>query len=736
MIKNFEPRLYQQTIFATAVEKNTLVVLPTGMGKTNVFLLIAAQRLKQYPISKVLLLGPTRPLIDQYYSVFLNNFEIEEKYMSIFTGQVNPEKREELWKDSQIIFSTPQAIENDIISNRVDLKDVSLIGFDEAHKAVGNYAYVWIAQQYDKLSRFPKIVGMTASPGSDLEKVKEVCENLRIEAIEVRTDQDPDDKPYVKEIDIKWVDVVLPKKFMDIKKFLEDCIESKLMQVSNRGYLDKKKIRMLPRRELLGLQASLQALIAQGERDFEILKSVSLVAEAMKVQHALILLETQGISPLKEYMNQIKEQSRTTKVKAVINLMRDLNFRSAQIMTDGLFERGVEHPKLGKLKQIVGDKLNLSTNFKMIIFTQFRDSAVKIKEEIDSVKGVRSHLFMGQLKKKNTGMSQKKQKEVLDQFRAGEYNVLIATQIAEEGLDIPRVDLVIFYEPIPSAIRFIQRKGRTGRQEKGEVIVLTAKGTRDEAYKWSARHKESRMYRVLNKLKNDINFQAPKRTLKDFIPKEEKVTIFADYREKGSGTIKALIELGVELKLERLECADYLASKDVGIELKKVPDFVNSLIDGRLLGQLKDLKSSFPKPLVIVEGIEDIYGVRNVKPNSIRGMLTTIAVDYNIPIIFSRTPKETASFLHIIAKHEQLEKKKDIFLHGDKKPQTIKEQQEYIVSALPSVGAKLAKNLLGKFGSVKGVINASEEDLKNVELIGDKKAKKIKKIVDKDYIPR
>jgi len=102
MIKNFEPRLYQQTILATAAEKNTLVVLPTGMGKTNIFLMLAAQRLKQFPNSKILFIGPTKPLIDQYMSVFKEHFEIGENEMSIFTGMVAPEKRAELWKSAKL----------------------------------------------------------------------------------------------------------------------------------------------------------------------------------------------------------------------------------------------------------------------------------------------------------------------------------------------------------------------------------------------------------------------------------------------------------------------------------------------------------------------------------------------------------------------------------------------------------------------------------------------------------
>ena len=199
MIKNFKPRLYQETILATASLKNTLVVLPTGLGKTNIFLMLAAQRLKQYPKSKILLVGPTKPLIDQYSMAFEKYFDIDEKDMTIFTGATPPKDRSKLWEKSKIIFSTPQSIENDLISKRINLETVSLLGIDEAHRAVSNYSYVWVTKQYNNQARFPLIIGLTASPGSEMEKITEVCNNLFIEEIEVRTETDPDVSPYVQE---------------------------------------------------------------------------------------------------------------------------------------------------------------------------------------------------------------------------------------------------------------------------------------------------------------------------------------------------------------------------------------------------------------------------------------------------------------------------------------------------------------------------------------------------------
>jgi len=734
MIKDFKPRLYQESILNTAVSKNTLVVLPTGLGKTNIFLMLAAHRLKMYPNSKILFIGPTKPLIDQYFQVFQNYFEIKEDKMAIFTGLVKPKKREQLWKTSKIIFSTPQGLENDIISKRINLEEVSLLGVDEAHRAVGNYAYVFVAKQYQKLAKYPKILALTASPGSDMDKIKEICQNLYIEDVEVRTHEDPDVKPYIQDLDINWVEVELSPVFFEIQKYLNICLKERLDKLKKWGILKRTNLNFVNKKDLLGLQAQIHGSIAKGEKNPVMWSGISILAEVMKVYHGIELLETQGITPLHKYLRGIYEESFKTKVKAVKNLAADSNFKSALIKTEKLFEEKIEHPKLIKLQKIIKQELEKKPDLKLIVFNQYRDNALDIKNTINKLDGVSAELFVGQIKKGETGLSQKQQKEILNDFRNNKYNILVATSIGEEGLDIPKVDLVIFYEPIPSAIRTIQRRGRTGRQEKGRVIVLMAKKTRDEGYRWSAHHKEKRMYRNLYSLKKKIfgMLAKPEKKLDSFVQKD-KIKIFADHREKSSGVIKSLMDLDVDIKLDKLETADYVLSSRVGIEMKTPEDFVNSIIDGRLLNQIKDLKQNFEKPLVIIEGSQDIYSIRKVHKNAIQGMLATIAISYGIPIIQTKDHQETASLLRAIAKREQDTTTKDFDLHSEKKPLTLKQQQEYIVSSFPGIGPTLAKPLLKKFKSVKKIVNAKKEKLEKVAKIGSIKAEDIRKVLDDEY---
>jgi Fanconi anemia group M protein len=723
MLRGFTPRLYQETIFATAVMKNTLAVLPTGMGKTGIAVLLTAQRLKQYPQSKILILAPTKPLAEQHLTTFKKILDLPEDKFALFTGEVAPEKRVETWQTAQIIFSTPQGLENDIIGNKIDISKVSLLVFDEAHRATGDYSYVFLAKQYQRKADWPRILALTASPGSDTATIEEVCNNLGIEAVEIRTEKDPDVEPYIQPIEIEWKNVDLPEEFKKVQHLLQQCIKSKTEQLKQHGI----KGTFLSKKELLMLQAELHAKISAGEKDYEAMKAISLLAEIIKAQHAQELLETQTVASLNKYFEGLYEQAESSKIKAVKNLTADLAFKSAYILSQKL----PEHPKVGALVEYITKEIQQNKLIKIILFTQYRDTAVKLSEELNKNQGALAKVFVGQAKKEGTGLSQKQQAEMLDMFRDGLFNILIATSVAEEGLDIPKVDLVVFYEPIPSAIRHIQRRGRTGRQEKGKVTIFVTKATRDEAYLWSAKHKENKMVYVLEKMRKELTTKlAPKQpTLANF---DNNVKIFADYREKSTGTVKELVELGIGVKLEMLQCADYVLSARVGVELKTVSDFVDSIIDGRLLEQLKTLKKSYERPVIIIQGTQDLYTARNVHPNAIRGMLSTIAISYGIPIIYTKDEKDSAALLLTIAKREQ-EDKKDFSPHADRKPMTTKEQQEYIVSALPSVGPNLAKELLIFFGSVEKVFTATEEELLKVTGVGEKIAKQVKEIATRPY---
>jgi len=731
MLNNFQPRLYQETIFASAARNNTLVVLPTGLGKTLIFFMLADLRLRQFKDSKVLMLSPTKPLAEQHLNSAKSILKLPGLACTLLTGESPPLKRKELFENHNLIFCTPQTIENDIISGRIKLEEISLICFDECHRATGDYSYVWVASQYMAKAKHPRILGLTASPGSDIEKITEIARNLYLEDIEVRNLDDADVKPYIQKINKEEIEVELPHRFKLIKSYLESAIKRKLADTERA--LGQKLSKSISKKHLLELQRGIHAQL-KDHAEPGLFRAISLLAEVLKLLHALELLETQGSFALHDYLSRIMAESAKTKVKAVKNLVVDPDFKSCLFLTEQLVEAGIEHPKLEVLISLIEKHTRENPDIKIIVFNHYRDSAKRLNQKINELGHAQSKLFVGQTKKSGTGLSQKAQKAMLDEFRAGKFNVLISTSIGEEGLDIPSVELVIFYEPIPSAIRSIQRRGRTGRHSEGKVIVLIAKHTRDEVYKWASFHKEERMYRLLKDIKKRLGLdKRPMQNQKKLasFSNDEGIRIIADAREKGSAVLKGLSEKGALIELKRIESADYICSKDVGIEFKTQSDFINSIVDRRLLVQARFLRENFNKPLIIIQE-DSLNSARLVSKEAINGMLISLAIGFNIPILNTKTPQETASLIYAIAKTEQIEDDSEFSLHFNK-PLSLKEQQEYLVSSLPGIGPKLARPLLKHFKTIKNLVNASIEQLQEVELIGKKKSAQIRQVLEEVY---
>jgi len=216
--------------------------------------------------------------------------------------------------------------------------------------------------------------------------------------------------------------------------------------------------------------------------------------------------------------------------------------------------------------------------------------------------------------------------------------------------------------------------------------------------------------------------------------------VIIDYRERRSGVVKELMKKGIEVEEKQLVVGDFVLQGEglegrletIGIEKKTQHDFINSIIDKRIIRQLIELKENFNIPLLIIEGRENIYSLRNFHPNAIRGMLAAIAIDYQIPIIYSKNYRDTASLIQVIM--NRLKKpRRHLGLLRKRKPLTLKEQQELLVESLPGIGPTLSKNLLLEFKTVKNLVNAGESRLKKVEKIGPKKAELIRRVFYDNY---
>jgi Fanconi anemia group M protein len=748
-----EKRLFQLDLAATALTASSLIVVPTGLGKTVIALMVLLARMDK---GRVLFLAPTKPLVEQH-AVFLQRVLKDRDIVTMMTGESPPEKRIESWGLSRIVVSTPQVIENDLLSRRIDLKDVSLVIFDEAHRAVGNYAYVYIADRYHREASLPLVLGITASPGSQSEKIAEICTNLCIEKIQTRTENDPDVAPFVHMREIEWVKLTVPKELLLIRSAIEELLKARIDDLNLLGISPVRIDAKSSKKELLTLQATLMSS-AKNKADKSTFVAISLMAEIFKLHHAVELAETQGPDALARYFQRLEGEALSRSgSKASRRIMQDPGFRQ---VVDALQKLDVEHPKPAAVKRILQEQIAAKPESRIMVFTNYRDTATSLLKFLKDDSAIRAVRFVGQSSRENDeGLSQKKQAEILQKFRAGEFNVLIATSVGEEGIDIPATDLVIFYEPVPSEIRSIQRKGRTGRARAGRVVVLMAKGTRDEAYYWISERKE----KTMNQQMRDLSGQAQESLQKEFLPRQLQITeepagpaekdeslaawqnkeqkeaeepgkmpakIFVDSREREMA--KLLESLGIEVTVKNLEVGDYVVSDRVAIERKTAQDFVASIIDPErnLFRQIADLARTYDRPVLILEG-RDLYTTQ-MNAGSIRGAMISVAVDYGVPIIPTDDKNETVAVIALLARREMREGREPK-VHGHKTARTLKEQQEYLISAISSVGPTVAKNLLKHFGSVEKIMTASSEQLQEVGKVGPKIAERIRELVGGDY---
>ena len=544
-LKNITPRIYQQHIVDNVMKKgSSLIVLPTGLGKTIIALMIIDKILEKK--GKVLFLAPTKPLVEQHFATI--NKMMPNANVKMLTGATKKKDREIIFQAVDILVSTPQTLRNEL--NKLKKDFFSLIVFDEAHRAVGNYSYVEIANYFHSFN-----IALTASPGNNKAKIKEIMKNLKIDNIEIKTEQDNDVAPYINPIKMYWIKLKLPEQIQKVNDLLKEFLKEQAKILRKFGFPLRQ---IFTQTELIAIQSKIFAQLKENKNKPELYQAISIVSAMMKIEHAITLLETQGIKALLEYFERLDEE--TTKAAKKIN--KDDNIKKAKYILSGLDLLDLEHPKIKKLEELILQELNNNPNQKIIVFNHYRDSVEHLEDFLNKNPLISAKKFVGQAKKgTKKGLNQKQQKEIIEEFKEGKYNVLLATSVAEEGLDIPKVDCVIFYEPIPSDIRAIQRRGRTGRFKEGKVYILITEKTRDEAFYWASKNKEKHMKKALLSLSNKaltttekinkVLDEKPKeiqkiKTTKQMLltdllkKKPDTLTIFVDTREKRSKTFEEL----------------------------------------------------------------------------------------------------------------------------------------------------------------------------------------------------
>lgn len=778
-----EYREYQSQIAERASEESSLIALPTGTGKTVIAALIAAQRTTESD-KPILFLAPNKPLVSQQHESFMELLSGEKEAFLQVTGDTSPDTREKIWGklEADYVFATPQIIENDIIAGRLDISQFSSVFFDECHKATGNYAYTFIADQYiDETTASERLVtGMSASPGSSEDDILKLCDRLNIKNVEIMGEDDEllQEHLHTPDVEQKWVE--LDDEILEIRDLLEKTAQERYKELEEMGFLSSSR-KNLSFGELRQARSEIQKEKESPDGDTEKAYSAfSVHAEAMKLHHAVKLIDTQGVNSIKSYLEEQKNEARKSDAsKAVKRMCKRKNIRKALRKAK---EYDQTHPKKTVLRMYLID--TVTEGGQMILFTEYLDTASELTDFINSHDGISAKKFTGQ-----SQMSQKQQQQVLDEFRNNGFDVLVSTSVGEEGLDIPDASMVVFYEPVSQGIRSIQRRGRTARESYGKVVILIGEGTRDEGFHYASQAQEDKMKENLNKLSesqdsiqdvikeklyDEDETEEEQKDLLSFEDTEDnestteadtsnsesesdsdeegivvdddtfdspddsdRATIIADSREMKSTVVQDLYKAeDVDLETETLDVGDFVIGPETVVERKEISDFVSTITGDRsLFEQVGNMTDSYDRSIILIEGNPQELYSQGVHPNAIRATLDSVVGDFNLDIFYASDESDTANWLQTLAKRSQDDSESTVSSHGNKKTQTITDQQEYIVSSVGDVGPVSAKALLKHFGSVREVFNADQDELEEVDGVGPKTAEKITTVLSETYNP-
>nr|XP_045252290.1 Fanconi anemia group M protein isoform X2 [Macaca fascicularis] len=494
---NCPVRDYQLHISRAALFCNTLVCLPTGLGKTFIAAVVMYNFYRWFPSGKVVFMAPTKPLVTQQIEACYQVMGIPQSHMAEMTGSTQAFTRKEIWCSKRVLFLTPQVMVNDLSRGACPAAEIKCLVIDEAHKALGNYAYCQAVQQ--------------------------VITNLLIGQIELRSEDSPDILAYSYERKIEKLIVPLGEELAAIQKTYIQILESFAHSLIQRNVLMRRDIPNLTKYQIILARDQFRKNpspnivgIQQGVIEGEFAICISLY-------HGYELLQQMGMRSLYFFLCGIMDGTKgMTRSKNELGRNEDFmklynhlecmfaHTRSTSADSVSAIQQGdknkkfvYSHPKLKKLEEVVIEHFkswnaeNTSEKkrdeTRVMIFSSFRDSVQEIAEMLSQHQPIiRVMTFVGHASGKSTkGFTQKEQLEVVKQFRDGGYNTLVSTCVGEEGLDIGEVDLIICFDSQKSPIRLVQRMGRTGRKRQGRIVVILSEGREERIYNQSQSNKRN-----------------------------------------------------------------------------------------------------------------------------------------------------------------------------------------------------------------------------------------------------
>ncbi|XP_065848114.1 DEAD-box ATP-dependent RNA helicase FANCM-like [Euphorbia lathyris] len=476
---NIPLRDYQLAITKTALFSNTLVALPTGLGKTLIAAVVMFNYFRWFPNGKIVFAAPSRPLVMQQIEACHNIVGIPQEWTIDMTGQLSPTKRACFWQTKRVFFVTPQVLEKDIQAGTCLVRNLVCLVIDEAHRALGNYSYCVAVRELMAVPVQLRILALTATPGSKQQAVQNIINNLHISTLEYRTEDDSDVIPYVHNRKIELLEVALGKDTVDVNKLLLKVIRPYVAKLTGLGLLQNRDFKTFSPSDFLNSRENFRRAPPSELHQSKYGEVEVYFAGLITLYHIRKLLSSHGIRPAYEMLEEKLKQGSFARL-----MTKNEDIRKVKLSMERSLAHGAPSPKLSKMLEVLTDhfKTNDCQKSRVIIFSNSRGNVRDIMDALTNIADiVKATEFIGQSTGKTLkGQSQKVQQAVLEKFRAGKYNVIVAT--GEEGLDTMEVDLVICFDANVSPLRMIQRMGRTGRKHDGRVVVLACEGSEFKGY--------------------------------------------------------------------------------------------------------------------------------------------------------------------------------------------------------------------------------------------------------------
>ncbi|KAM4540671.1 Fanconi anemia group M protein [Fundulus diaphanus] len=559
---NYPIREYQLKISEAALFQNTLVCLPTGLGKTFIAAVVMYNFYRWYPAGKIVFMAPTKPLVAQQIEACYKVMGIPQEHMAELTGSTAAKQRQEVWRSKRVFFLTPQVMVNDLSRDTCPARQIKCVVIDEAHKASGNHAYCQVIRQLISQTLRFRVLALSATPGGDTKSVQAVISNLLISHIELRSEESPDIQAHSHQRSVEKVVVPLGEKLSAYQARYIQVLEKFMSRLVQNRVMAHKDLRTLSKYQLIlardqfrknpapHIKGSHQGVL---EGDF---------ALCISLYHGYELLMQMGLRSLFFYIQGIMDGSREMS-RAKNELQRTPTFMDLYREMETLFLKPPDgpdepfvysHPKLEKLEEVVLQHFNVwaessadtndGVSTRVMIFSSFRESVQEIAGMLNRhAPLIRVMTFMGQASagKGVKGFTQKEQLEVVHRFRQGGFNTLVSTCVGEEGLDIGEVDLIVCFDAQKNPTRLVQRMGRTGRKRQGRIVMILAEGREERTYNQSQSNKRS-VYKSITGNKSGFRMypSSPRMLPEGVNPQLHKMYITCGQFDHGGGSRRSV----------------------------------------------------------------------------------------------------------------------------------------------------------------------------------------------------